>query len=99
MKKISILISLLLVLALTGCTDWLNLKPQSQIVLEDYWQTESQATAVLSSCYRGLTENPCMERMLVWGELRSDNLVEGYSTNADMLKILAVNLTSSNSYS
>ena len=98
MKKITILLFILFVTGLQGCTNWLDIKPESEVVLEDFWQTESQATSVLSAAYRGLTENACIERMLIWGEVRSDNVVEGYSTNADMLKILNVNINSSNSY-
>jgi len=70
MKKLSIVLSVLLVFGFESCSNWLDLKPESQIVLEDFWQTESQATAVLAGCYRILTADPCIERMIVWGELR-----------------------------
>lgn len=98
MKKITLYISIFLVAGLYSCTDWLDLRPESEVVLEDFWQTESQATAVLSSCYRGLLLDACLERMIVWGELRSDNVVEGNGSNTDMLKILNVNLSPTNSY-
>ncbi len=80
-----------------GCTDFLNIRPENQTVLEDYWQSESQATAVLASCYVAL--NNTVDRMFIWGELRSDNVVEGNSTNLDMLKILSVSITPTNGYS
>ncbi|MDD4970560.1 MAG: RagB/SusD family nutrient uptake outer membrane protein [Paludibacter sp.] len=99
MKKLTIYIATLFLFGFQGCTSWLDVKPENEVVLENYWQTESQATAVLSAGYRGMTEDVFVERMLVWGELRSDNLVEGNSTNINMLKILNVNLTSSNDYS
>jgi len=83
---------------LTSCNDWLDLRPENEVVLEDYWQTESQATAVLASCYRGMLLDDYVKRMVVWGELRSDNLVSGSSIESDLLKILTVNITPTNSY-
>ncbi len=87
-----------LVLIFSSCTDWLDLRPENEIVLEDFWQTESQATAVLSSCYRGMLLDAYLERMIVWGEIRSDNVVQGNSIGTDLLKILKVNLTPTNGY-
>jgi starch-binding outer membrane protein, SusD/RagB family len=99
MKRITMILSVvLLTVGFESCTDWLDIRPESETVLEDYWKSESQATAVLASCYRGLTLDANIERMLVWGELRSDNVVDGNSTAPDMLKVLAVNITPTNSY-
>lgn len=98
MKKLSIVLTVLLAFGLESCNSWLDLKPESQIVLEDFWQTESQATSVLAGAYRGLISDPCIERMIVWGELRSDNLVQGNSTRIDMLRVLAANITPTNTY-
>lgn len=98
MKKIILYSVAFMMLGITGCSDWLDIRPESEVVLEDYWQTEAQATAVLSACYRGLSLDACVERMLVWGELRSDNLVEGSSTRIDMLRVLNVNITPTNAY-
>ncbi|MDD4970587.1 MAG: RagB/SusD family nutrient uptake outer membrane protein [Paludibacter sp.] len=78
MKKLKIsiiLISAALLFGATGCTDWLTVKPESQIILEEYWQSESDVESVVFACYRGLTEDDCVYRMIVWGELRSDNFV------------------------
>jgi len=98
MKKITIYLSALLLLGLTSCNDWLDLKPENETILEDYWQSESQATDVLAGCYRGLTRDGCIERMMVWGELRSDNVDEGNSMSEDMKKILSINITPTNDY-
>ena len=96
MRKIAIIVTALILFGLQGCTDFLNIRPENQTVLEDYWQSESQATAVLASCYVSL--NNTVDRMFIWGELRSDNVVEGNSTNLDMLKILTVSITPTNGY-
>lgn len=91
--------ALLLTAGMTSCEEWLDLKPESEIILDEFWQTESDVESVLAACYRGLTENDVVYRMMVWGELRSDNFVSGIGTNYDMQKILDGDITSTNSYS
>lgn len=97
-KYLQILFFSLLAANTSSCSDWLDLRPESEIVLEDFWLTEAQANAVLSACYRGLILDQTVERMLVWGEVRSDNVVEGNSTRTDISRILNINITPTNSY-
>lgn len=103
MKKI-IFPFLLIVLSfgLNSCDSWLDLRPESEILLDDYWQSEDDVNAVLASCYRGLTTDDVLYRMIVWGELRSDNLVVGPGINTDkrygIQQILNGNLTPGNAY-
>jgi len=96
-------LTILLLTGTSSCTDWLTVKPQSEVVLADYWKTGSDVQAVLASCYRGLTEDDVIYRMIVWGELRSDNLVQGSTGFAndryDMKKILDGDINSTNRYS
>ncbi len=85
----------------SSCDEWLDLKPESEIILDEYWQSEADVEAVLASCYRGLTEESVIYRMMVWGELRSDNVVNGSNfPNAryDMQRILEGDITANNSY-
>ncbi len=82
----------------TSCSDWLEIKPESEIVLEDYWQNETQVTEELSACYRAMTESDYMARVMVWGELRSDNVTSGNSVPDNMSSILTVDITSDNEY-
>jgi len=100
-KKIIYTVLLLvgLLFATTGCTAWLTIKPEGEVVLEDFWQSESSVESVLASCYRGLTEDDCISRMIVWGELRSDNMISSGIASTDMKKILDGDITSSNSFS
>ena len=98
MKKSVILYITILVTGLTACNDWLDIRPESQTVLEDFWQSESQATQVLSACYSGMQQDNYMARMLFWGELRSDNLIAGNSPASDISRILNTNITPTNVY-
>jgi hypothetical protein len=101
-KNIYILAMLLLMTSVfSGCTDWLTMKPESQIILDDYWQSQSDVESVIAACYRGLTDDATIYRMIVWGELRSDNLTAGSPfayAHIDMQHILNGELTSVNQY-
>lgn len=81
----------------SSCTDWLDIRPESEIVLDDYWKNESQVNQVLAACYRSMTEYNAMSRMLVWGELRSDNVTYGNFMASDMYKMLNVDISPDNS--
>ena len=99
--KIIIFSFLVVLFSFSACTEWLNTKPESEIILEEYWKSESDVQAVLASCYRGLTEQSVIYRMIVWGELRSDNMINGsgFPSNLyDMQRILEGNLTTVNSF-
>lgn len=99
-KKIyTVFISLILLLSVSSCNNWLDVEPESQIILENYWKSETDVQSVLASCYKSLTKDEVIYRMIVWGELRSDNMTVGNgSGNYDMYEILNGNLTSSNFY-
>lgn len=94
----SVLLSIGLLMGTTGCTAWLTLKPEGEVVLEDFWKNESNVESVLLACYRGMTEDDIINRMIVWGELRSDNMVASGSISLDMQKILDGDITSTNGF-
>lgn len=100
MKKIyTIVLAVILLLMGSSCSNWLDIKPESEIVLDDYWQDESQVNQVLAACYKSLTETSAMQHMLVWGELRSDNVTIGRAMPTDMYQILNFDISPSNYYS
>ncbi|MDA3878928.1 MAG: RagB/SusD family nutrient uptake outer membrane protein [Prolixibacteraceae bacterium] len=100
MKKIyTILISIVLMAFTSGCTDWLDIRPESDVVLDEFWQNETQVNEVLAACYRSLTANDVMSRMMTWGELRSDNVTFGLDMNKDQVKIINLDINTSNEFS
>ncbi|ASB49859.1 RagB/SusD family nutrient uptake outer membrane protein [Alkalitalea saponilacus] len=104
MKKIfSIVMMTGLIFVFSGCDDWLDLKPEGEVVLEDFWQDESHVMQVLAACYQSLTEGGAMERMLMWGEVRSDNIMPGNLPNdhgaaTDMLRMMNFDIIPNNRY-
>ncbi|WP_243349166.1 RagB/SusD family nutrient uptake outer membrane protein [Parabacteroides sp. FAFU027] len=100
-KLYIIALSVLLLFGGTSCSNWLDVKPESQIILEDYWRSESDVDAVLAACYRGLISDDNVYRMIVWGELRSDDLTYGGSIpneRYDLQRLLEGNISPTNSY-
>jgi len=106
-KKLKYILSGFLFLFLIGCSEWLVVKPESEIILDEYWRSASDVNAVVASCYRRLTEPDIIARMMIWGELRSDNITvgSGLSGNdnvlgsmSDVRRILEGEITSHNSF-
>jgi hypothetical protein len=89
---------LLIVLAIstTSCNQYLQLYPEDDIVDEEYWQTGDQVQSVVASCYRFMIDNDVINRMIYWGELRSDN-VDYSSASTDEKYLKDANLLSSSS--
>ncbi len=83
---------------LTSCDDFLSIEPQNDIVLENYWTEEADVNSVLNSCYAQLESRECISRMIVWGELRSDNMTTGVGTPNSLQQILKENILETNEY-
>ena len=102
-KKYSSFVGVLLMLmvwqgVLSSCDDFLSIKPQNDIVLENYWTEEADVYSVLNSCYAQLESEDCIRRMVVWGELRSDNMTNGSGTPNAITQILKENILETNNY-
>ena len=81
-----------------SCSDFLDLKPLNDVVLENYWTKKSDVTSVLMGCYENLQTEDCVTRMGLWGEVRSDNIIEGVSSSQDLQQLLKENVLPSNPY-
>ena len=83
---------------MSSCDDFLSIEPQNDIVLENYWTEEADVNSVLNSCYAQLESSDCINRMVVWGDLRSDNMTNGSGTGYALQQILKENILETNSY-
>lgn len=93
-----VMCSSLLAGTLASCDDFLSIVPLNEVVLENYWTEKSDVTSTVNACYSQLASEDCIKRMMVWGELRSDNLINGAGTPYDLEQILKENLLETNSY-
>ena len=79
-----------------SCDDFLCIEPLNDIVLEKFWTNEADVTSVMNACYTQLESADCIQRMIVWGELRSDNMTTGSGISNEMNQILKENLLETN---
>lgn len=84
-------------LATTSCD--VELMPLNEVVLENYWTEKSDVENVLTSCYTAMMDGAWMERIVTWGEVRSDNIAEGADVGAGsaLQNIIKGNLKQNNS--
>lgn len=82
----------------TGCSDFLDILPMNETVLENFWTEKEDVTNVRKSCYESLASKDAICRIGLWSELRSDNLKAGGGVEHDVNEILKENLLPSNSF-
>lgn len=85
---------------LVSCSDFLEIKDLNTILLEDYWTQKSDVDNVVTGCYAALLGNDIRERMMVWGEGRSDNVAGGMNivNQVNLYNVLRENITAMNTY-
>lgn len=101
MKNIKYYIAILLsALIMTSCSDWLDLRPENGIIVEDYWKSQQDVHAFMMGCYAsmlGETTNPVSEIVFNWGELRADMVSPFRSIDGAYYAINQSEITSDNS--
>lgn len=85
-------------LSFTSCDDFLSILPMNEIVHEKFWKEEADVNSMVNACYSQLESSDCISRMIVWGELRSDNMEVGSNAPNDIQQILKENLLETNGY-
>lgn len=86
-------------MALGSCTDFLTITPTDRTVLEDFWKTKDDVDQMVTGAYKQFMADAIIERFIIWGGLRSDELVKNSAyTSSNLDNILAVNLLPSNGY-
>ena len=102
MKKIiyNIISAACLAVPLASCSDFLEIKPQNEIVLEDFWNEKADVDNIVAGCYAALESDAAVRRMMMWGEFRSDNTMPGTDTQNDinLYNVFRENITPKNFY-
>ena len=85
---------------LTSCSDFLEIEPRDEIILEQFWNEKADVDGIVAGCYSALQSTDCIKRMMVWGEFRSDNIGVGQNINNDenLENVLKENITAKNGY-
>lgn len=83
-------------MTMTSCD--LDLLPLNEVVLENFWTNKDDVDKVLTSCYVGMQEGGWVERAIIWGEVRSDNIAarEGSGTGGTTTPVYLQNIIKGN---
>lgn len=88
--------------SLASCSDWLEVKPQNIITIDEFWNEKSDVDGMIAGLYASMQSQNVMERMMIWGEFRSDNISIGANDvankNRNLYKIYNENIDASNAY-
>ena len=89
-----------LLFSVSACSDFLEVEPQNLIVLDQFWNEKADVEAIINGCYSRLQSEDCVKRMIVWGEVRGDNVSTGIDTYKDysLQNALKENIDASNGY-
>lgn len=83
---------------LSSCSDFLEIEPLDIIVLDKFWNEEADVENVVAGCYSAMQSQAVIDRMMVWGEFRSDNIVGGTNIEKeiDLSNVFKENINASN---
>ncbi len=101
MKKIKnrILSAVALMVAGLGFTSCdIDLLPLNEVVYENFWTNKDDVESVVTACYGALQSSDVVTRLLVWGEVRSDNVQAGQSQSDDLRYLLKGSIKTTNEY-
>jgi len=99
-SKITVIGYCLLVIGISSCSDFLEIKPQSEIILEDFWSEKADVDNIVAGCYSRMQYDDVIRRLIVWGECRGDNVAAGLNINDDgnLENVIKENITTKNAY-
>lgn len=81
-----------LTLTAISCQDFLTVLPTDRITEEDYWKTKTDVDNVRAAAYKKFTEANITNRIMFWGELRSDNVTINNYSKTEVLYLQQANL-------
>lgn len=84
-------------LSITSCDDFLTVYPSNQITEEEFWEDRNDLESAVRGCWKQFISTDIMERLIVWGECRSDNFDLMTESWDDMKDLMNANLLETNS--
>jgi len=89
----------ILAMACTSCDDFLTIKPLNDIVADNFWTEKADVESALNACYAQMESTDVVQRMFVWGEVRSDNVYFNSSAGMDLQRVVEETIFETNSWS
>ena len=78
------------VLSLCSCNDFLTITPSDKTVLKDYWKTKDDVDQMVNGAYYKMLSGSIIERFIMWGDYRSDELQKYQSINNSTLDNISI---------
>lgn len=87
-------------MALSSCGDFLYIEPKTFVSEENFWNEKADVDQMVAGVYVKMQSSAFIERLIMWGETRSDNIGEGRNTtgNLDVYRVLKEDLKSNNKF-
>lgn len=87
-------------LAFTGCRDFLYIEPKTFVSEDNFWNEKTDVDQMVAGVYVKMQADAFLERCIMWGETRSDNVTEGRDATKrlDLYRCLKEDLKSTNAY-
>ncbi|HET9054315.1 MAG TPA: hypothetical protein VFM90_09090, partial [Cyclobacteriaceae bacterium] len=77
MKNILYTISGLLMLVVSGCSDFLDEVPQGRYTSDTFWKTEAHAELALTGVYEATSFSESRNALWAFGDMASDDAIAG----------------------
>ncbi len=86
--------------SLVSCSDFLEIEPQGEVTLEQFWNEKKDVENIVAGCYSALSSYGALSRMMIWGEFRAENIVNNgvIQDDVNLERLLKENITASNVY-
>ena len=87
-------------LGLSSCSDFLTVEPLNEIVQDKFWNSKNDVENIVMGCYSAMQSQTIIDRMIIWGESRSDDMVGGtnIANNEALSNIFKENINAKNDY-
>ncbi len=87
MKKDNAIRTLLVVaiasLGLVSCGDFLEIEPKNFVSENNFWNEKSDVDNMVTGVYTKMQSKDLIERCIMWGETRADNIIDGLNCERD----------------
>lgn len=83
---------------LTSCNDYLTVYPANSVIQENFWQTAEDVKGIVATSYLQLANEGSIMRMILWGELRADNVNVREGKDKKYMDIVDLNIKPSNEF-
>ena len=97
-KKFIIVCAVLCGTVMSSCTDYLTIIPPGIITEENYWQTKDDVNGLMAKAYLDLLSSDAVQKAIIWGELRADNMTYPANYSKDIKYIVEANILDENGY-